>query len=103
MTIAEAFDEVLSKVENDSGLANLLNALGCSVPVDENGPDTAFIQPEIKVIVGMLLVDNQAADLSPEAKRALKDGLAKLCSGKAVEGISDSALDADIDNNLDLM
>ena len=103
MTISEAFDEVLASCEGREELKNILGALGCSVPEDENGPDTAFIQTEIKVIAGVLLVDNKVAVPSFDAKKTLHEGLAKICAGKPLEGVSEAAMDADVDSNLDLL
>ena len=104
MTISEAFDEVLaSSGEGSEEVKNILCALGCSVPEDEYGPDTAFIQNEIKVIAGILLVDSKVAVPSFDAKKTLHEGLAKIFAGKPLDGVSDAAMDAEVNDNLDLL
>jgi hypothetical protein len=104
MTISEAFDEVLaSSGEGSEEVKNILGALGCSVPEDEYGPDTAFIQNEIKVIAGVLLVESKVAAPSFDAKKTLHEGLAKICAGKPLEGVSDAVMDAEVTDNLDLL
>lgn len=103
MTVSEAFDEVLASSEGREELKNILGALGCSVPEDEYGPDTAFIRNEIKVIAGVLLVDSKVAAPSFDAKKTLHDGLAKICAGKPLDGVSDAVMDAEVNDNLDLL
>lgn len=102
MTISEAFDEVLASCEETDELKNIMDALGVALPEDEYGPDTSLMQPEIKVIAGILLVDNKSGDPSHDAKKTLKDALAKICDGKPVEGVSETAMDGEVESNLDL-
>lgn len=94
---------MLASSEGREELKNILGALGCSVPEDENGPDAAFIQDEIKVIAGILLVDSKVAAPSFDAKKTLHDGLAKICAGKPLDGVSDAVMDAEVNDNLDLL
>ena len=94
---------MLASGEGREELKNILGALGCSVPEDEYGPDTAFIQNEIKVIAGVLLVDSKVAAPSFDAKKTLHEGLAKICAGKPLDGVSDAVMDAEVNDNLDLL
>jgi hypothetical protein len=103
MSLAEAFEEVVASCDGTDELKNILDALGCPVPEDEDGPDTAFIRNEIKVAAGLLLVAAKVADPSYDAKKALQEGLTKICRGKPLDGVSEAIMDAEVDSNLDLL
>lgn len=103
MSISEAFDEVVASCEDQEALSNILRTMGCNVPDADGELDTAFIQPELKVIAGILLVDNKSAEASFDAKKTLREGLTRICLGKPVEGVSEAAMDRALDSNLDLL
>jgi len=106
MTITEAFNELFAACEDNkakNNVANLLGAVGVHFPVSDDGPDFTFVQSEFKVLVGMALVNNKTVKVSEEAANAFKTGYHLMLSGKPAEGVSDAAMDKDIDDNLDML
>lgn len=104
MTIGEAFSEVADSLvgEGKGGqLVSIMESMGYVVPMDDTGPDCTFVPDEVKAIIGSLLVLRKDAAVSTEASNSLRDGVGRLLEGKPVYGMSESAGDADIDNNLD--
>lgn len=103
MTVTEAFDEVRNACDDEAALAGIMNGIGHPLPLVDGVPETAFIPPEIKVAVGMLLIDSKSPDVTYEAKKALSDGLARMCQGKPAEGEAEASMEKALTDNIDLI
>ena len=99
LAVEDAFSEVLFQAtqQEDRGIVNIMNAiLG-------EGFDMDFVSTEVKVIAGCTLLDSGRVKVSREANDALHGALARVMDGKSAEGLSEKAMDATLNDNIDLL
>lgn len=104
MTVSEAFNEMVAACDKKSigNVTNLLGSVGVIVPETDDGPDFTFVQSEFKVLAGLALVSNKTVKVGEDVSAAFKTGYTMMLAGKPADGVSDSAMDQELNDNLDM-
>lgn len=107
MTAKEALRDAIDTLGADNRTAcinALFSSLGCSTNVEDPAFDESIVQPELAVFVLSTLISAEPElGLSAETRKYVADASRRMLSGKPVDGVSDSTMEADIDGNLDLL
>jgi hypothetical protein len=102
MTMDEAFDELLPAA-CERGLEGELQNLAAVMGHPSLTKDPRLVPADVKAVIGALFDYGRKVELSPDASRTFRTGLARVYGGKPADGVADRVLDADISTNLDLI